>query len=461
MKFAVLGHAFILLLAGCMPSYQLPTTGPIPVSWKNAGNFPTAEPDLDLRRWWQSFGDPTLTRLIRTGLETSPDVASATARIEEARANRRATAAALYPSLSGSASTSASFTDRDGSPRTSGHSYSGGLGASWEADLYGRTRSNIVAASASLGIAEENLNSVRASLAAQIAVAYTSLRANQSRLDVLERNIALQTETYQFAEWRLQAGEADAFEAGQAETSLTQSKAAIPALQQAIAQGRNLLALLCGREPGGLDAILAGASGIPDPASRLAIGIPADTLRQRPDLRIAGYSLLASVAQNRAAEAERFPSLSLSGSLGLNSLSSGKLFNPEAVSGSIVAGLAGPIFDAGRISAGIDASNARTEQAVQAYRSTVLLALSEVEDALIACSRIAERLVSLEKATRLARETDRLARQQYEAGEIDFLSVLDSQRTLLGLEDSLISNHADRTTAYIRLYQALGGGWSR
>ncbi|GAA5484068.1 efflux transporter outer membrane subunit [Haloferula sargassicola] len=449
----------LLLLAGCMPSFQVPTTGPIPVAWKNAGRFPTAQPTRDLDRWWRSFDDPTLSRVIRAGLDGSSDIASALARVKEARANRKATAAALLPTLSGSAGASSSFTDRDGAARTTGQSYSTGLSASWEADLYGRTRSNIVAASANLGAAEENLNSVRASLAAEIAVAYVSLRANESRLEVLRRNIELQTETYQFTDWRLQAGEADQFEAGQAETSLVQSKAAIPALQQSIAQGKNLLARLCGRAPGGLDTLLAGSPDIPDPATRLAVGIPADTLRQRPDVRIAGYSLLAAVANTRAAEAERFPSLSLSGSLGLSSVSSGKIFNPEAVSGSILAGLAGPIFDAGRIRASIDASNARVDQSLEAYRSTVLLALSEVEDALIACRRIAERLAQLEKATRLARETDKLARQRYEAGEIDFLSVLDSQRTLLGLEDTLTSTHADRTVAYIRLYQALGGGY--
>lgn len=461
MKIPVLGIASIVLLAGCRPSFEVPATGPVPASWKNAAAFPTAEPDRDLARWWASFDDPTLTRLIRSGLETSPDIASATARVREARANRKATIAPLFPSVSGATGTGAGISDSDGTPHVTSRSYSAGLDASWEADLFGRQRSNIAAASANLGVAEENLHSVRASLAAEIAVAYTSLRANESRLGVLRRNIELQTETFQIADWRRQAGEADQLESGQAETSLVQSKAAIPALQQSIAQGGNLLARLCGREPGGLDALLSGASDIPDPATRLAVGIPADTLRQRPDVRLAGYSLLSAVALTRAAEAERFPRLTLSGSLGLNSSSSSRLYNPETVSAGIIAGLAGPIFDAGRIRANIEAGDARSGQALEAYRASVLLALSEVEDALIACRRSAERLTALEGATRLARETDRLARQQYQAGEIDFLSVLASQSTLLGLEDSLISSHADRTTAYIRLYEALGGGWSR
>jgi outer membrane protein TolC len=232
-------------------------------------------------------------------------------------------------------------------------------------------------------------------------------------------------------------------------------------LLQAIAQTRNLLARLCGRAPGTLDAMLsAGKCAIPTPAQRLAVGIPADTIRQRPDVRLAGYQLIAAAANTRAARAERFPALDLSGFIGLNSLGAGKVFNPQSTSAGIIAGLTGPIFDAGRITANIAAQSAATDQAVQTYRATVLTALSEVEDSLIACRRSGERLELLEKATVAAREADLLARQRYQAGEIDFLAVLDTQRTLLGLEDSLFTVRTDHTTAYIKLYTALGGGWS-
>ena len=206
--------------------------------------------------------------------------------------------------------------------------------------------------------------------------------------------------------------------------------------------------------------LASGNRSIPNPATSLAVGIPADTIRQRPDVRLAGYQLTAAVANTRSAEAERFPSLGLSGSLGVNALSAGKLFDPQTASAGIIAGLTGPIFDAGRIRSNIEAQGAVEDQALQTYRSAILTALSEVEDSLIACQRSAERLASLEKATAAAREADLLARQRYQAGEIDFLDVLDSQRTLLNLEDSLLTTRADRTTAYIRLYQALGGGWS-
>jgi outer membrane protein TolC len=206
--------------------------------------------------------------------------------------------------------------------------------------------------------------------------------------------------------------------------------------------------------------MLAGSRGVPVPPSSLAAGIPADVLRQRPDVRVAGYQVLAAAASTRSTEATKYPSLNLSGALGLDTTSSRHLFDPETAAANIAGNITSPIFDAGRIKANIEAARASEEQAVLNYRKTVLTALSETENALIACRRSAEQLETLEKATRLARESDVVARQRYEAGEIDFLTVLDSQRTLLGLEDNLLSTRTDRTTAYIRLYEALGGGWS-
>lgn len=347
--------------------------------------------------------------------------------------------------------------DREGS----GTSYSAGLSASWELDFFGKNRSSVEATSAQLGASEENFHSVQAALASEIAIAYTNLRAAEAELDVLSRNVKTREETSRLAGWRTQAGEADSLESSQAVSSLEQARASVPSLQQRISQSRNLIALLSGKPPGSLDGILSSRKkAIPYPPRRLAVGIPADTLRQRPDVRIAGYQLLAAAANTRTADAARYPSLNLSGSLGLNTLTASKLFNPETATAGIIAGITSPIFDAGRIRSNIAAQTAAEEQAYQNYRSTVLTALSEVEDALIACRRSAERLETLEKATSAAREADVIARQRYEIGEIDFGSVLDTQRSLLGLESSLFSVRADRTIAYIQLYKALGGGWS-
>ena len=448
-------------LCGCgVHSPGADGTLPLPADWKNAAGFPVASPQRDLSRWWGRFNDPTLNRVIAAAIQDSPDVKTATARIREARANRDAQNAALFPILDSSASANSRRNRNDVTGTTRSSAYSAGLDASWELDLFGRNRSAVQAAAASLGAAGENLNSVYAALAGEIAAAYTNLRANEARLAVLKKNLTTREETAELAGWRLKAGEADSLEATQSQSSLESARAAMPSLEGAISQGKNDLALLSGRAPGALDAMLGNSRGIPIPPSSLAIGIPADVLRQRPDVRLAGYQVLAAAASTRATEATKYPSLRLSGALGLDTASSRKLFNPENMAANLAGNITSPIFDAGRIKADIEAARASEEQVILQYRKTVLTALSETENALIACRRSGERLTILEKATQLARETDEVARQRYQAGEIDFLDVLDSQRTLLGLEDNLLATRTDRTTAYIRLYQALGGGWS-
>ncbi len=450
-----------ILLASCtMDSGLSSKPTPLPAEWRNTANFPVSSPSRDISRWWSRFNDPTLNRLIASALKDNPDVSIASSRVRESRARRDSEAAGLFPSINGGTSRNTGRSRNDLAGTTSATSYSASLDASWEIDLFGRRRSAIQSAAANLGAAEENVHSVRASLAAEIATTYTTLRANEARLAVLRKNVTSREETAQLATWRQQAGEADSLESSQAQSSLESARAAIPSLQQAISQGRNQLALLAGREPGALDSMLIGGKGIPNPPNSLAIGIPADVLRQRPDVRIAGYQVLAAAANTRAANAARYPSLNLSGSLGLNSARAADWLDPETATANLLSGITSPIFDAGRIRANIEAVSAAEQQAIDAYRSTVLVALTDTENALIACRRSAERLTTLEKATQLAREADQLARQRYDAGEIDFLDVLDSQRTLLSLEDNLLSTRTDRTTAYIRLYQALGGGWS-
>ena len=454
----------LFVLNGCGLRYPSPRGEvSIPADWKNAARFPVASSSRDLARWWNRFEDPTLSRIISDALGNSPDVASASARVREARSQRDAEAALLFPSLRGTAAAGASSTSTGGfgSDWNGGSSSSAGLDASWEVDLFGKRRSSIEAATAQVGASEENFHSVQAALASEIAIAYTQLRVAEAALEVLLRIIVTREETTRLATWRTQAGESDSLESSQAISSLEQARAGVPALRQAVSQSQNLLALLAGQNPGSLDGLLAsGKPSIPYPARSLAVGIPADTLRQRPDVRLAGYQLLSAAAQTRAADAERFPSLNLSGNLGVNALGAGKLFNPEATTASVIAGFSGPIFDAGRIRANIDAQNAIEEQAFQTYRGTVLTALSEVEDSLIACRRTTERLDTLEKATIAAREAATLAQQRYQAGVTDILTVLDAQRSLLGLEDSLFTIRANRTIAYIQLYKALGGGWS-
>lgn len=452
--------ATLLCLAGCASMTSSTVNHPLPADWKNAADFPVTSASRDLSRWWTRFNDPTLNRLISISLQNSPDIASASARVRESRARRESERANLFPTINGDGGGGFSADSRDGNS-DSGKNFSAGLSASYEVDLFGRRRSALASASANLGADQENYNSVQASLASEMAIAYVNLRSIETRLDVVKRSLKSREETYNLAKFRLQAGTIDTLESDQAFTSLQQARASIPSLEQSASEFRNLINVLAGKNPGALDSILSsGRKSIPNPPSSLAIGIPADTLRQRPDVRVAGYQLLAAAANTRTVEAQRYPSLNLSGSLGLNTLSSGKLFNPETASLGLAAGITSPIFDAGRIRANIDAQRAAEDQIIQTYHSVVLNALSEVEDSLMACRKTAERQQTLALAEQTARNAAELAAQRYEAGVTDILTVLDSQRTLLSLEETLVSVQADRTIAYIQLYKALGGGWS-
>jgi NodT family efflux transporter outer membrane factor (OMF) lipoprotein len=381
--------------------------------------------------------------------------------VREARALRKAQAATLYPTVDASLSRRAGWTKLDDAPDIDTRSWSAGLDASWDADLFGANRQSVAAATAAAESAREDYHSAHASLAAETALAYVDLRSAEARLTVLRESVRTREETTKLAEWRAQAGEIDMLELRQAQSSLEQARAALPLLEQSAAQTRNRLSLLSGATPGTLDAVLSrGTGNLPNPSRRLAVGIPADTIRQRPDVRSAGYTWVAAVARTRSAQAERLPSLRLAGSLGIDSLSTSKIFNPQSAAASVIASLTGPVFDAGRIRATIEARGAAQEQALLAYQSAVLTALSEVEDALIACRRSAERMATLEKAVAAARDADRLARLRYRTGDTDFLTILETQRTLLAVEEGLVGIRADRAAAYIRLYKALGGGWS-
>jgi NodT family efflux transporter outer membrane factor (OMF) lipoprotein len=277
-------------LTACAMKGPTDASPELPTAWKNAAAFPTASAQHDLSRWWQHFEDPTLNRVITDGLSNSPDITSAASRIREARARRDEVNSSLFPSISGSATSNSSWLKTRGLSEVSGTSYSADLIASWEVDWFGKNRSSVEAASAQIGAAGENFHSVQASLAAEIATAYTSIRANETRMAVLRDIVKSREQTAKLATWRQQAGETDSLESSQAQSSLEQARAGIPALEQAIGQGKNLLSLLCGREPGALDSVLkSGNPTIPNPSRSLAIGIPADTIRQRPDVRLAGW----------------------------------------------------------------------------------------------------------------------------------------------------------------------------
>ena len=432
---------------------------PPPSHWQHGRSQSAPLDTAALTRWWQRFHDPVLNELISGALQTSPDIRTALSRIEESRARRGVERAALFPTLNAGVSGQTSRRDTDGSPISSDENYSATLDVSWELDLFGKQRQLVKAASADLAQAAENYYAAQVTLTADLAEAYVTLRQAEAQLAVAEDSVKTRTETTQITTWKEQAGNASALDRLQSESTLEQARAAIPTLKRTIAQTRNQLTLLSGKTPGALDALLARRRPIPEVPARLALGIPAETLRQRPDVRAAERGIEAAVARTRSAERERLPSLTLSGSLGLEALKAGRLFTPETVAANALGQLAAPIFDAGRIRSTIAIQSAQERQAFITYESTVLTALSEVENALIAVQRNSERLAVLDRAVVTAREAATLARQQYEAGQVDLLVVLEAQRTLLSVEDQRVSTQGDEIISHVQLFKALGGGW--
>ena len=316
------------------------------------------------------------------------------------------------------------------------------------------------AATADIAQATENLYAAQVSLAAEVADTYVTLREAEERLTVVERSVGTRSETQQITQWREEAGHGSALDTLQSLSTLEAARAAIPSLKETVGQTRNRLALLVGRAPGSVNTIIAKAGSIPKPPAKLGVGVPAETLRQRPDIRAAEQAVVAAGARTKSAQRERLPSLNISGTLSVESLSSGRVFNPQSVAASLLGGLIAPIFKGGQITSNIQIKTEQEKQALISYQRTVLTALSEVENALTSVQRTAERIAILDRATESARQAQQLATQRHNAGETDILTVLEAERTLLNLEDELVTTRANQITAHIQLYKALGGGWS-
>ncbi|WP_310732231.1 efflux transporter outer membrane subunit [Ideonella sp. A 288] len=412
-----------------------------------------------LSRWWLRFDEPLLDRLVSRALAAHSSIQSARAALQQSRAARDVVAAGLAPTVSGSTSVQRSRAGDNGT----GNSFRLGLDAAWEPDVFGATRHGLDAADALVRSSAASLGDVQVSVAAEVGLAYLALRGAQARLAIAEANLASQLDTLQITRWRLQAGLVDALDAEQANASAEQTRAQLPALQTQIAQTGHALAVLTGQPPAALDRELAidptAAMALPRAADPLPLGIPADTLRQRPDVRAAEDQVRAAMARVSQADAARRPSFRLGGSIGLSALTLGALTDSAALVASLLASAAVPIVDGGAGLAQVRAQRAALDQAAAAWQAAVLTALQEVEDALAALRGGRERLLRLQRAADSATSAASLARQRYDSGLADFQVVLDTQRTQLGAQDSMAGARADLGAAQVRLFKALGGGW--
>jgi NodT family efflux transporter outer membrane factor (OMF) lipoprotein len=448
-----------LALAGCATGAPrtIPAPRPVPDQWQGAALVPevaTAEKTADLSRWWQALGDPVVSDLIERARAGSPNLASARARLREARARRGLSGQDLFPSRS--LSVSAAFSNRSGADEL----YDAGIDASWEVDVFGATRRAVSAAQADLEAVEASLHDTQVSLVAEVARNYVELRSSQARLAIAQQSLDRQAETLALTTWRAEGGLTSSLDVEQARANLELTRAQIPSLETSLAEAEHRLAILLGQAPGTLRETLSAPGPIPRVPERVAIGIPADTLRQRPDVRAAERRLAAEVARLGQAKAARFPSLKLSKSTGLEAITPSGLFDTASFTRSLLAGLTAPILDYKRIRLRIDIQDAAREQALVAYDQTVLAAFEEVENALVALANARRRQAALTSAVEAARNAAQLARVRYTAGMTSYQTVLDTERSVLSAEDGLTSSEAEGVSALIRLYKALGGGWT-
>ncbi|MDZ7891516.1 MAG: efflux transporter outer membrane subunit [Rhodoferax sp.] len=443
----------VAALSSQAATMDLPHAAPValPSQWSQAGS---TTPD-SLASWWELFNDPQLSALVTQALQANPSLRKATAALQQARALRDAKQGALLPGLNASSSGQRSQTNEQAATNV----FKAGLDASWEPDLFGAQRATLNASEGDAQAQEATLADAQVSLAAEVALAYLQLRGQQSQLTIAQTNLTSQQETLQLTDWRAQAGVTTSLEVAQARTAVEQTRAEIPTLQASIAASQHSLAVLTGQAPTALVSALGTAAPIPRAPEQLAMAFPADTLRQRPDVRAEEARIAAALARVQVAEAARYPTFSIGGSLGLSAVTLAGLTNGASVLSSLLASVSLPVFDGGANAATLRAQKAALVQAQASYQSTVLTALQEVEDALAALRGHRARLQHLQSAATAAELAALLAQQRYASGLIDFQTVLTTQRTLLSAQNSVANTTTDLGTGYVRLYKALGGGW--
>jgi NodT family efflux transporter outer membrane factor (OMF) lipoprotein len=464
----------VLLVASCAvgPDYRAPATA-MPAAWlEGLGEGFDSQPG-ELARWWTEFNDPVLESLVERALHSNLDLRAAAARVREARAALTVTETGAWPTVD----LSASYSRNRSSENAVGFSsqgavvapssgadlendlYKSGFDANWEIDVFGGTRRRIEAAAALLDAAREEQRGVLVSLLGEVAKNYIDLRGWQRRLAVAQANLRAQQETARLTKVRFDAGLASDLEVAQAQGQAMTTAAQIPALESALKQTGYRLDILTGGQPGTLWDELAAQAAIPALPPAAHVGLPAELLRRRPDIRRAERQLAAATAQIGAATADLYPKFFLTGAFGLQSISAGDWFTGGSRFWSIGPTITWPVFDAGKIRANIEIRNAQQEQALRYYEKSVLTGLADVESALVSYRNEQSRYRALLGAASANRQAVELANELYRQGLVGFLNVLDAERTLYAAEDDLAQSEANLASNLVALYKALGGGW--
>ncbi|HLY11886.1 MAG TPA: efflux transporter outer membrane subunit [Planctomycetota bacterium] len=450
----------LLAASGCAvgPDYERPKTD-VPPTWGEVADTSAAE----LSAWWTLFHDDSLNSLIDRAVKANLDLRIAAGRVHEARAELGVVLGGLFPEVDLDGSYAKSRLSPNGQPFPvpslyQSH-YTAGAAASWEIDLFGSVQRGYEAATADYDSWIENRRNVLVVLLGDVARNYVGLRGNQLLLTVLRQNVVSAKDTEEITKARLAAGVATSLDVVRAQALRASAESAIPPVDAAIKQSIHRLGVLIGTPPETLTAELSPAKAIPTAPTRVIVGLPSELLRRRPDIRQAERKLAEATAAIGVATAELYPRISLTGSFGLDSLGSADFLKWESRAWSLGPSVRWPIFAGGQIRAQIEVQDAQQEQALAAYERTVLTALEEVENSLVAYLREGERRRALDEAVVANRQAVDLADDLYKKGLTSFIDVLDAQRALFLAQADQARSVAEVTLDLVALYKALGGGW--
>ena len=460
----------LLSLGGCVmgPDFRTPET-PLAAHWANtpsqSGHSGTVESPVDMR-WWDSFGDAQLSALVREAQTRNFDLQMAASRLEQSRAMRRQVAADTLPAVDGSAGYSRSRNSQRGLNDPSGKAgkqafnlWNGGLGISWEADLWGRVKRSVEVADASVQMAEEDRHAVQLLVIVQTAQDYIELRSTQQGLAVVEQNLHIAQRSLELTRLQLKEGVATDLEVSEAAAQVAEIQARLAPLQQHSAHLINALSLLLAREPRALQAQLSTPANVPSYAATVPIGLPSELAERRPDIRRAQAQLHAATAAIGVAEADFYPRITLSGNMGFQALQLSDLGSWGSRSFAFGPGLSVPLFEGGRLKGALQLQEGRQQEAGIGFQKTVLRAWHEVDDALVAYQANQRRRDSLLQAVAHNQRALDSVHQQYTQGTVDFLNVLTVQNALLANQAALVDSTAQVSLSLVDLYGALGGGW--
>jgi len=459
------------LAAGCAvgPNYKPP---PLATSdtWLEATDQRVSTEPAEYRAWWQTFKDPMLDRLIDKAYRQNLPLRQAGVRVLEARAQLGIARGQLFPQTQQAFGSlefnrlSENAPDAIRSPQVSFFQSEIGARASWELDFWGKFRRAIQSADASLLAAVADYDSTLVSLTADVANSYILIRTLEKRLAIARQNVRLQRESLGIAEARFEGGTTSQRDVEQAKTVLSSTEASIPTLESQLRQAKNGLCVLLGLPPQHLAEELQGPEKIPTPPHTVAVGIPTDLLRRRPDVKQAEYLAAAQCARIGVAKADIFPAFSLTGTFGflssnLGTITLGDMFQAQSRTMTAGPGVQWNIFNYGRLLNNVRVQDARFQELLLAYQNTVLRAQQEVEDSLVAFLRTQERAAFLADSASAAMRSLDLAVIQYREGITDFTTVLTAQQSLLAQQDSLATTLGDIALNLVGVYRALGGGW--